>query len=216
MNKHLYFDVETTGKSPYKNDIIQFAAIIEIDGQVRSEFEVKMKPIDPNNIDEEALKVNGITREQLNSDEYMLPRTGYSTICKHFEEFVDKFDRSDKFVPCGFNVDFDLSFVEQFFRKNGDNYFGSWVDRRLSKDPFPVLRYLRTMGVSALKDAPSMKLSELTQFFKINHGQAHTAMSDVRATRDLIKLLDRGLNFSLPNLQVDVAALDAAINTLEE
>lgn len=223
MAKIWYFDVETTGLDAYRNDIIQLAGIIEIDGKIEDEFEIKIKPIDPNRVDESALKVNGITREQLDSDEYILPRTAYSQLCKTLEYFVDKFDRNDKFIPCGYNVDFDLRFLEQFFRKNGDNFFGSFVDRKTSKDPFPVLRYLKSLGSPALKNAESLKLAEVCRVFGIEL-TAHNAKSDIRATRELVKILDRGLSFEHlkePKSEVgphgvNIAQIDADIDAAGE
>lgn len=219
MAKIWYFDVETTGLSAYKNDIIQLAGIIEIDGKVEDEFELKMKPIDPNNVDVRALEVNGITKMDLEKDEYMLPRTAYSKLCKTLEYFVDKFDKNDKFIPCGYNVDFDLGFLEQFFRKNGDNYFGSWVNRKASKDPLPVLRYLKSIGNPLVSGIEHLNLVEVCKAFGIKSFDAHNAKADIKATRDLTKILDAGLSFELmpkhitaePS-RVDVVALDAAID----
>ena len=48
VKKALYFDVETTGLNPYKNDIIQFACLVEINGEVKEEFETKVAPHDIN------------------------------------------------------------------------------------------------------------------------------------------------------------------------
>ena len=65
MSKVIYFDTETTGLDPVKNDIIQLACIIEIDNQVVDEFEFKIKPFDFQNISQEALDVHGYTLEML-------------------------------------------------------------------------------------------------------------------------------------------------------
>lgn len=199
VNKVLYFDIETTGKSPFKNDIIQIGGIVEIEGEVKEEFNLKIKPIDPNNIDDEALQVNKITREMLNGDDYDLPRTGYSKLIKIFEKYIAKFDKTDKFIPCGYSVSFDLSFVDQFFKKNGDNYFGSFVDRKMTKDPLPVLRYLKSIGCPTMSKIDSVTLVNVCKELGISLENAHDALSDIRATRELVKMIDRGLLFDLNN-----------------
>ncbi|MDD3178045.1 MAG: exonuclease domain-containing protein [Candidatus ainarchaeum sp.] len=64
--KKLYFDVETTGLNPEKHGLIQFSGIIEIDGEIKEKFNFKIKPFDSDLIEESALNVNNISREELN------------------------------------------------------------------------------------------------------------------------------------------------------
>jgi DNA polymerase-3 subunit epsilon len=43
MKKLLYLDLETTGLDPKTNSIHEIGAIVEIDGFVAGEFEIKLK-----------------------------------------------------------------------------------------------------------------------------------------------------------------------------
>lgn len=185
MTKNLYFDTETTGLDPRKNGLIQLAMIIEIDGQVKEEVNLKLKPHDLDIIDDEALKVNGITREMLENDADRLSlREGYLELIKILAQYVNQYDSSDKFIPIGYNVSFDMDVLKHFFLKNGDKYFGSWVWWNIV-DPLPVLRFLRYSGKIDLQD---YKLSTVCSHFGINI-DAHDALSDITATRELTLLL---------------------------
>ena len=61
----LYIDVETTGLSPRKHEIIELAACIEIDRVAQCQFVLYFRPEKWGNISPEALVVNGWTVERL-------------------------------------------------------------------------------------------------------------------------------------------------------
>jgi len=186
MDKVLYFDCETTGLSPVNNDIIQLAGLIEFKGVVVDEFNFKIQPFSYENISEKALEVSGTTIEVLKT--YLEPRKAYQQIINKFSEYINKFDKEDKFTPVGFNIGFDLEFLNQFFIKNGDKYFGSWCNWR-KVDPLAVLYYLDYAKKLNL-DLPNFKLETVCQKLGIEI-QAHDAMSDIKATRELsLKLID--------------------------
>lgn len=63
--KRCYIDVETTGTNPAKHGIIQLAGKIVIDGVEKNSFDFKMKPFPGQEVEEEALKVTGTTREMI-------------------------------------------------------------------------------------------------------------------------------------------------------
>ena len=56
--KKLYFDCETTGLDPIKNDIIQIAGVIEIDGHNMVDFNFKSKPFNWDAIETKALEIS--------------------------------------------------------------------------------------------------------------------------------------------------------------
>ncbi|MFA5262063.1 MAG: 3'-5' exonuclease, partial [Candidatus Omnitrophota bacterium] len=89
-----------------------------------------------------------------------------------------------KFYPAGFNCRFDLEFFNNFFLKNGDKYFGSWMNWRML-DPRPILLFLNYMGKIYL---PKYNLEEACKYFGIPL-QSHDANSDIEATRVLIHRL---------------------------
>ncbi len=182
MQKILYFDCETTGTDPVKHDIIQLAGVIEIDGKIAEEFNFKIRPLNFESIDQRALDVNGITTDQLK--EYPEAREVYGQIIALFSKHVNKYARADKFVVCGYNVQFDIEFLKNFFEKNGDPYLFSWLGVR--KDPMPVLNYLKSIGQF---EAENLKLATVCKVWGIEI-DAHDAMSDIKATKAVIEKLD--------------------------
>jgi len=186
MNKKIYFDLETTGLDPIINGIIQIAGIIEVDGKEVEEFNMKLKPFELDVIEEEALKVSGTTREEIKTFED--PNLVYAKITSIFNKYIDKYNRDDKFIVCGYNVRFDINFLKEFFVKNGDNYLFSYFGQ--PKDPFPVIQYLSAIGKII---STNNKLSTICEYFKIDIKDAHDAMVDIKATKTLIEKIDKSL-----------------------
>ena len=182
--KICFFDVETTGVDPEAQDIIQFAYIIEIDGKVKKQGSLFMQPFVYETISPKALEINGLTVEQIKT--FDSPEKVHRMTTQLFGRFVNKYDKTDKFYPAGYNVDFDIRFLKNFFLKNHDNYFGSWFNYRRI-DPLPILYFMQYAG---LIDLPDYKLATVCAHFNIEL-DAHDAGSDITATRKLIKLLEK-------------------------
>ncbi len=180
MKKILYFDTETTGLDDSKHDIVQLSGVVEIDDKVVDEFNFKVQPFNYMAIDAKALQVNGYTVNDLKKFEH--PAKVYLDFTALLGKHVDKFNKADKFYPAGYNVDFDLRFLKNFFMKNEDIYFGSWVNwRRI--DPLPILTMWDACGIISLEN---YKLETVCKVLGIEL-KAHDAMSDIKATRELIK-----------------------------
>lgn len=177
--KILYFDTETTGRDPVKNAMIQFSGIIEIDGRVEEEFNFKIAPFESDIIEDSALLVNKISREELKT--FPSARKSFVLIEQLLNKYIDRFNKGDKFYPAGYNVRFDIDFLNNFFIKNFNNYFGSYCNWR-AIDVFSLVHYLNYRGYFFL---PNYKLSTVCDCFGIKI-QAHDAMSDIRATRELL------------------------------
>jgi DNA polymerase-3 subunit epsilon len=180
MKKILYFDTETTGLDPVKNDIIQLAGLIEIDGKIVEEFDLKCQPHSYENIQQEALNTHCFTLEQIKG--FPSPVSVKNNFCAILAKHCDKFDKGDKFYPAGYNCRFDLDFIAQWFIKCKDNYFGSWQNWR-SIDPFPALCVMDYKGEITLQN---YKLETVAGHFGIEL-KAHDALSDVKATREIIR-----------------------------
>lgn len=180
--KVLYFDVETTGLDCRANDIIQLAGLVEIDGEVKEEFDINMQPLNWESIQQEALAVHGITVDKLKT--YMQTKNAYGKFVGILSKYCDKFDKADKFYVAGYNVNFDLDFLGQFFVKQNDPYLGSWINWR-KLDPLPILHILDFKGKLLL---PDYKLETVANHMGIEI-KAHDALSDVRATRQILQTL---------------------------
>ena len=125
MEKLLFYDLETTGVKYWKNGIHQISGAVVIDGQIKEVFDFKVRPNGNALIEEEALKVGNVTKEQIMA--YPTMKEVYSQIITMLSKYVDKFDKKDKFHLIGYNnASFDNQFFRAFFVQNNDVYFGSW------------------------------------------------------------------------------------------
>lgn len=189
MKKVLFFDCETTGLDPVKNDPIQLAGLIEIDGKVVEEFNFKFQPTSWDNISQEALDVHGVTIEEMKT--YPPAITAHDQLVEILSHHCEKFNRSDKFYPAGYNVKFDIDFLSQWFLKIGDKYLGSWINWR-SLDPLPLLALMDFQDIISL---PNYKLETVATALGIEI-VAHDALSDIRATREIWRRLRENILIS--------------------
>jgi DNA polymerase-3 subunit epsilon len=181
MNKKIFwFDVETTGKDPKKQDIIQLGFIIEIDGEIKESGNIFIQPFNYDTIEQEALDVNRRTIEEIKT--FPTPQESYNELIGILEKYVDRFNKEDKFHHGGYNSRFDLEFLKQFFIKNEDIFFGSWFNYR-AIDPLPILHTLDGIGKVSIEN---YKLPTVCEYYKIPI-DAHDALSDITATRTLAK-----------------------------
>lgn len=191
--KRFYNDLETTGVDSSRNGIIQFSAIVTIDGEKVDSLTIKMQPFPDDEIDEGALEANGVSREGLFSEDRLTPDDAYREIIAFLAKHVDKFNRSDKFFWIGYNADFDARFTRRFFEKMGDNYFGSWFF-------MPILCVMVLAGYLLMKQRQKLKdfklktvygflyPAELAEFEKqAQSGEDpwHDALFDIERTIDV-------------------------------
>lgn len=177
--KILYFDTETTGVDPKLNGMVQISGMIEIDGEVKETFNIKMRPGEKDIIEPKALEVIGKTKEELMT--YQSPDDARKQLVAMFAKYVDKFDRKDKFTPAGYNVKFDIDFLHNLFLKCGDAYFGSWVAWQ-GVDILAIVYFLKYMGAITLTD---YKLKSVCDHFGIEL-KAHDALADITATKQVL------------------------------
>lgn len=133
IGKRFYADTETTGTDPKRNGIIQFTAIVTIDGVEKGRLDLKIMPFTEDAIEDKALEINGITREELFSADRLIPKMAHAEIVKFLGKWCNKFDKKDKYAWYGFKAAFDSDFTREFFAKCGDTYFGSWLGGSTSR-----------------------------------------------------------------------------------
>ncbi|MFH1723262.1 MAG: 3'-5' exonuclease [Elusimicrobiota bacterium] len=174
--KLFFADTETTGLDPAKNELFQLAFLIEIDGKVVDERNIRFRPERPENISSEALEITRKTKEELLS--YPPRKKGFRELIATLGKWVGRYDKTDKMIWIGQNPDFDIRFVRALFSDMGDNYFGSWWDPRPA-DLISLAVASKTRGVF---NPPNFKLGSLAAEFGIAF-EAHDALADVQVTR---------------------------------
>lgn len=185
--KIFFFDVETTGLIPGFHEICQFAGILDVDGETVWEYEKIVRPQYPCRIDPGAVAVHGITLDKMmkgiKQDEL------HYRIVKHLSFSIDKYNKEDKAFPAAFNGTFDYGFLSSLFRVCNDPFMGSLLNHRIV-DPLAYFRFLNSVYDWKLEN---MKLSTIAQAMDIKI-DAHDAMSDTRALRELYYMLVKELD----------------------
>lgn len=194
MSKLFFYDLETTGTNPGRNGIHQISGEIVIDGKSVETFDFKVQPNPKAQIEDAALAVGGVTREQIMA----YPPMGqvYTQLVTMLAKYVNKYDKTDKFHLVGYNNrGFDDNFFRGFFLQNGDNYFGSWF----WADSIDVLVLASTFLADRRADLPNFKLATVADFLGIDTtaGKLHDASFDIYVTKavfDFImsKFINRG------------------------
>lgn len=187
MKKELFLDTETTDLGP-NAAIVQIAGIIVVDDEVKEEFNIKLRPHIGAVINEEALKVTGLTKEEINSYENSF--IGMMNFERTLSKYVDKYDKNDKFILIGQNTIFDFEKLIQFYKRINNPYLGSFINFKTYLDTLHIVKTLQYIG--KLPQLENNKLSTWCEYFNIELGDnAHDALADIRATRELfIKVID--------------------------
>lgn len=188
--KLFFYDLETTGLDCKRHGIHQISGAIVIDGETKEEFNFKVQPNPYAVIDDEALAIAGVTKEQVLAYEPMYEV--YKKIVAMLGKYVNKFDKKDKFFLVGYNnASFDNQFFREFFAQNRDKYFGSWFwsnsfdvmvlasvvlgPRRASMENFKLSTVAKTLGIDVQEES------------------LHDAMYDIYLTKAIFDIVCRFL-----------------------
>jgi len=178
-SKLFWFDVETTGLDSKLNDIIQLGCLIEINGKIEEEYNFLCQPFNYKMISAKALEINRSNVKDLKLR--ITPQETYDKLIKILDKHIDKYNREDKFYPAGYNVRFDVDFLNNFFRKNNNNYYGSYFDYHLLS--IDVLIHL--LDYRGLIKLENYKLVTVAKHFGLQLN-AHDALSDIKVTRQVM------------------------------
>lgn len=166
VSDYVVFDLETTGVSVAKDDIIEISALRSRNGQIVDTFSTLVNP--GRSIPRDATAVNGITDEMVRD----APQIG--TALSGFLEFAGKD------VLVGHNIhSFDLNFVYDAVSV----LFGKEVDN----DYIDTL-YMARRCLPGLK---SYKLTDIAAHFGISSAGAHRALNDCKMNQKCYEELGR-------------------------
>ena len=182
--KILWIDTETGGTEPKTDALLQLAALIEVEGEIVDEINLKMQPFKNKVVSVDAIKTNGLSMEKIKTFEK--PEKAYM----HFYDFLSKHgkrkNKAERFVMAGYNSDFDCRFLSQWFEDISGGPYAYWDFLQFSPiDPLSTIRGMRYGGVI---DIPNTMLETCCDYFGIKI-DAHDALSDIRATRELTHIV---------------------------
>lgn len=168
----IFLDLETTGLDVQKYEIIEIGALrVNPDKPFKIEetLSIKVKPVNIETADKEALKITGYTKERW---------TKAISLDKALKK-LEKFSKSG--VIIGFNVSFDWAFLHKAYSEMGQ------------EEPFHYHRLdVLSMAYIKLFDQPKVtrfNLSSLCAELKVQRGNKHQALADAKATYLVFKKL---------------------------
>lgn len=212
---YIIFDFETGSRNPHKTQPTQIAALA-LDGRnlaVKGQFNSEICPIfddekaislgfDP--IEDEALKITGKTREQLQD------APSLKSVWNKFTKFVDQFNwKGDSFfapIPVGFNIiGFDLIIVNRLCRE-----FGPWDREREQQKLFSKVYKVDIMDNVFIwtESDPSVKsisMDSLRERMGLSKENAHDALQDVKDEANIFIKLMRTHRSVYQNINFDKA-----------
>lgn len=167
-------DLETTGFNPSKDRIVQMAAVVmDGRGRVVDTFDTVVRPESPDQYEHGAEHVHGISREMVQNG--MPLRQALQKI----------WSITEGRVFTAHNARFDVSFLEAESERVG---MGRQVDR-----------YLDTLALARSADKEKQRkhsLEALCQHYGVERERAHEAMSDAKATAQILMQLITELGVS--------------------
>lgn len=169
IEDYVVFDLETTGVSPYNDEVIEISAVKARKGKVVEEFSELVNP--QRTIPFAASRVNNITDDMVSDAPF------FDEVLRHFLEFVGED------VLVGHNIQsFDMKFIyrdcERYFHQLITN---DYVDTLiLAKRCFPEWRHRR--------------LGDLADYYGISTQGAHRALADCRMNQRVFELLSKEMN----------------------
>lgn len=184
--KLFFFDIETTGTNPARHGIHQISGEIMIDGVTKEQFDFKVRPNPQAQIEEEALKVAGVTKEQILA--YPPMYDIYRKIINMLEKYVDRYNKKDKYFLVGFNnASFDNQFLRGFFLQNGDQYFGSWF----WSNSFDVMILATPYLAEKRPDMENFKLATVAKALgvDVSEDSLHDASYDIYLTKAIYQIV---------------------------
>jgi DNA polymerase III epsilon subunit-like protein len=184
MNDYVLYvaDCESTGLDFTRHDVIE-VSFLRLSDKVQKTW--LLKPTNSNNIETDALRINGHKLEDLlhqtkeGREKYQDP----NKVIVEIENFIneDNIPVSNR-VLCGQNINFDIQMLKQLWFKCG------------AEDSFPFgRRYLDTMQIELFMDyckssfGEGYSLSNLIKKYGVKNEKAHTAAADTRATAEVFE-----------------------------
>lgn len=122
-NRLFFIDCETTGLDPSRHEIWQFAYLLEIDGEVKAEQTVLIKP-------ERAwtAKAKEMAGDAAIGIDKAMSQKDFvrKLILQVLNQVVDPYNPEDKLFLLAYNSPFDKEFLLRTFDRAGEKYFFSY------------------------------------------------------------------------------------------
>ncbi|GHV89890.1 hypothetical protein AGMMS50268_03930 [Spirochaetia bacterium] len=173
-------DTETTGLEPINSGPFELGFLIYEKGLLIEERVFHLNPLNEEVlIHPEALEVNGVTEEQIRS----YPPAG--EIVPEIVKFLQNHTPPEKLVLLAYNAPFDYGHLGGLFFRCGFN-MNDYFNGRLI-DVLELVKKAKDKNL--LPSTRDNKLGTIVKALGIEQGKAHTALDDIRATRQIYETI---------------------------
>jgi DNA polymerase III epsilon subunit-like protein len=181
MITSIWCDTETTGIDPRESGAFEIAFLVYRGAEKLDEKLYRLNPLsDEVRFGEEAFSVNGVDEKTI------LSYPPISEVMPEVAEFLKKFAPPEKLVFAGYKCDFDYGHLgASLFR--GGFIIGDYFNKEQVIDVYELVK--KAAGQGLLPKTPNQKLETMTKSLGIAHDDAHTALSDIKATRSLYEAI---------------------------
>ena len=182
--RFLWLDTETTGLEVTDSAAFELAFILVDAGKVLCERCFFLNPLSETiKYHEAAGKVHGYSEQDIKTfpaESEQMPK-----IAQFLEEAMELWkkdgSKSEKLVVAGYNVEFDIKHLKALLERNGykwSDYFSDIVA--------DVFVQVKKAGMQkALPYLPDRKLGTVATHLGVNLENAHDALADIKATREV-------------------------------
>lgn len=199
--RYIVFDTETGGLDPTTDALISIGAVVwdSKSGRLHDpDFEFYRTVYDGGDLNPDALRVNGFTREQV---------ADFSPPAEAWPAFVSfcqgQFPRGQQVTLAGHNTGFDVGFLRRLARTSGN---GARVDAIFSHRTLCTMNAVRFLSLAGVLRPGMGGLGQCAAEFKIERQTAHNALGDARMAADLLTaLVGRVVTFSASTIQIKAA-----------
>lgn len=208
-NKIVVLDFETGGLDTEFHEVIQVAALAldpaSLTPIAGGEFESMMRPLFPERLQEQALRVNGKTREELAEAPH--PGEVWHRFAKWMTQWNFKGRSTDAAAPimAGHNIArFDMKLYERYCKEYKTTRFvkrtGVWEPTLFGNKAFYDTQQILRMFFEGLPEKHPVAMDSLRKFMRMpddlfnssgTSRSAHDALRDVRDTAALLGMLLR-------------------------
>lgn len=198
--KLCFIDTETTGTNPEIHGIHQLSMIMVLydlkSGEHREieKVNLRMRPFDGCEYDEEALKVSEISKETIES--YQSEKDAFLQFRNILDKHCLKYDKKDKYYFVGYNAQFDKDMCYSWFVRNGEKYFFSYF----FSNHIDVMTLITPMMFASRPEMINFRLGTVAKFLDIttNDDSLHDAMYDIEITQIIFwKCYEKMIRFFL-------------------
>lgn len=184
----VWIDTETTGLEITDSSVFMLAAIVTENDVVLCEKTFFLNPLSEKiKYHESAGAIHGYSEDDIKSFPAeavaVADIAGFLDRAKKLWRKDDS--RSEKLVIAGYNVTFDIKHLQALFERNGiklEDYFSGVI-----ADVYVQVQ--KAMGNSALPVLKNKKLVTVADYLNVDLKNAHDAMADIKATREVAKEL---------------------------